>query len=72
MTVQNLPIQVIAHCDAEGTLRPLRFRYEDEQQQYHTVYVDKITDTRKVDYVAWRRCCICAREEWTTGITCLS
>ena len=51
MTVRNLPIQVIAHWDADGTLRPLRFRYEDEQRQYHTVSVDKITDTRKVDYV---------------------
>ena len=51
MTVLNLPIQVISHCDAAGNLRPLRFRYEDEQRQLHTVYVDKITDTRKIDYV---------------------
>ena len=48
---KNLPIQVIAHCDAEGGLRPLRFQYEDRCHRLHTVHVEQITDTRQVDFV---------------------
>lgn len=64
MAVQNLPIQVIAHCDAEGTMRPLRFRYEDAQHQLHTVHVDQVTDTRQTEYVGIPViCCLCKARE---------
>ena len=48
---RNIPLQVIAHCDAGGTLRPLRFRYEDTQHRIHTVRVSQITDSRRLDFV---------------------
>lgn len=51
MEAKNLPIQVIAHCDAEGGIKPLRFRYEDGRHQLHTVHIDEISDTRKVEFV---------------------
>lgn len=51
MDAQNLPIQVIVHCDAGGELRPLRFRYEDSQHRLHTVQIDQVTDSRKVEFV---------------------
>ena len=51
MDAQNLPIQVIVHCDAGGELRPLRFRYEDSQHRLHTVQIDQVTDSREVEFV---------------------
>ena len=51
MDCENLPIQVIVHCDAHGDLRPLRFRYEDRQHQIHTVQVEQVADIRKVEFV---------------------
>ena len=51
MDAQNLPIQVIVHCDAGGELRPLRFRYEDGQHQLHTVQIEQVTDSREVEFV---------------------
>lgn len=51
MDCENLPVQVIVHCDAQGELRPLRFRYEDKNHQLHTVHVEQVTDSRKVEFV---------------------
>ena len=51
MDCENLPVQVIVHCDAQGDLRPLRFRYEDKQHQIHTIRVEQVTDSRKVEFV---------------------
>ncbi len=51
MDAQNLPIQVIVHCDAGGELRPLRFRYEDGQHRLHTVQIDQVADSREVEFV---------------------
>ena len=47
----NIPAQVIVHCEAGGELRPLRFRYEDDRHEVHTVQVDRITDSRKTAFV---------------------
>lgn len=47
----NVPIQVIALCGADGQLQPLRFRFEDEAHQIHTVQVLEVLDTRTVSYV---------------------
>ena len=51
MDCENLPIQAIVHCDSQGELRPLRFRYEDPQHQIHTVQIEQVTDSRKVEFV---------------------
>lgn len=47
----NLPVQVIVHCGAEGNLHPLRFQYEDDSHQLHTVRVEQITDSRQTSFV---------------------
>lgn len=51
MERENWPIQVIVHCDAGGELKPLRFRYEDEEHGLHTVHIRQVTDVRKVEFV---------------------
>ncbi len=51
MDCENRPIQVIVHCGAEGDLQPLRFRYEDEDHRVHTVHVQQVTDSRRVEFV---------------------
>ena len=51
MNCENLPVQVIVHCGAEGELTPLRFRYEDDKHQLHTVHVEQITDSRRASFV---------------------
>ena len=51
MELINVPLQVIVHCEAGGDLRPLRFRYEDENHAVHTVQIEQITDSRKSSFV---------------------
>jgi len=50
MTVDNLPIQVIVHCDAEGNLHPLRFCYETQNKTIQTIHVEQVVDTRQVEF----------------------
>ncbi len=47
----NLPIQVIAYVDAQGRLKPLRFRYEDRLSQFHTAYVREVTTRKEITFV---------------------
>ncbi|HIR10407.1 MAG TPA: hypothetical protein IAA70_08375 [Candidatus Avoscillospira stercoripullorum] len=51
MEAENRPCAVIALCDAEGALRPLRFRFEDGAHRLHTVSVTEVTDTRRETFV---------------------
>ena len=48
MEARNVPIQVIAHWDAAGGIRPLRFRYEDSRRGSCTVHVQEVSDVRRV------------------------
>ena len=51
MLSKNVPVQMIAHCDADGTMKPLRFRFEDEAHMLHTVQICEVVDSRRVEYV---------------------
>lgn len=51
MELSSKPLQVLSVCAADGRLRPLRFRYEDEAQMLQTIRVDQILSTKKVQYV---------------------
>ncbi len=51
MLLRNLPIQVLASCDARGAMEPLRFRFEDCAHQLHTARITEIVDRRRVEYV---------------------
>ena len=50
MTEQVLPLQMIAVCDQNGKLEPLRFRYEDVEHCLHTARVTALLDSRAVEY----------------------
>ena len=51
MDACNIPLQVISVCAADGQMRPLRFRFEDEEHRLHTVNVLEVVDIRAVAYV---------------------
>ena len=45
------PVDVISVCSADGQIRPLRFRMEDENHQLLRVDIDKIISCRHIQYV---------------------
>ena len=49
---QNIfPVDVISVCSANGDIRPLRFRMEDEHHQLLRVDIDEVISSRKIQYV---------------------
>lgn len=50
--MQNIcPIDVICICSANGDIRPLRFRMEDEAHQLLRIDIDEIISSRRIQYV---------------------
>ncbi len=50
--MQNIcPIDVICICSANGDIRPLRFRMEDEAHRLLRIDIDEIISSRPVQYV---------------------
>ena len=45
------PVDVISICSADGQIRPLRFRMEDEEHQLLRVDIDKIINCRQIQFV---------------------
>ena len=45
------PVDVISICSADGQIRPLRFRMEDEEHQLLRVDIDEIINCRQIQYV---------------------
>ena len=45
------PVDVISVCSADGQIRPLRFRVEDEDRQLLRVNIDKIISIKQIQYV---------------------
>lgn len=45
------PIDVISVCSADGELRPLRFRMEDEQHRLLRVDIDEVVSVKPITYV---------------------
>ena len=50
MLSKNVPVQMIAHCGADGSMQPLRFRFEDAEHVLHTVRISEVLDSRRVEY----------------------
>lgn len=44
------PVDVISMCSADGRIRPLRFRMEDEARQLLRVDIDEIISTKPIQY----------------------
>ena len=49
--VQSKPVDVISVCSADGEIRPLRFRMEDDRHQLLRIDITEIISTRAVQYV---------------------
>ena len=45
------PVDVICICSADGQIRPLRFRMEDESHQLLRIDIDEIISCRHIQYV---------------------
>lgn len=45
------PVDVISVCSANGDIRPLRFRMEDEAHQLLKVDIDEIISSKQIQYV---------------------
>ena len=49
---QNIrPVDVICVCSANGDIRPLRMRLEDEQHQLLRIDIDEVISSRQIQYV---------------------
>lgn len=47
----NRPVDVISVCNADGTIKPLRLRFEDESNQLLRVDIEEVVSTREVQFV---------------------
>ena len=45
------PVDVICMCSADGEIKPLRFRIEDDTHQLLRVDIDEIISARDIQYV---------------------
>lgn len=49
---QNIrPVDVICICSANGDIRPLRMRLEDEKHQLMRIDIDEVISSRDIQYV---------------------
>lgn len=47
----NCPVDVISVCSANGDIRPLRFRMEDDSHELLRVDIDEVVGMKPVQYV---------------------
>ena len=45
------PVDVICVCSADGDIRPLRFRMEDEQHRLMRIDIEEVISARDVQFV---------------------
>ena len=45
------PVDVISVCSADGDIRPLRLRLEDEQHQLLRIDIEEIISVKEIQYV---------------------
>ena len=51
VTQQSCPVDVICVCSANGDIRPLRIRLEDEAHSLLRVDIDEVVSVKPVQYV---------------------
>ena len=49
--MRNRPVDVISMCSADGEIRPLRLRMEDEEHQLIRLDIDEIVSMKPVQFV---------------------
>ena len=47
----NSPVDVIAVCNADGSIKPLRFRMEDEDHQLLRIDIEEVISSKEIQYV---------------------
>ena len=45
------PVDVISVCSADGSIKPLRLRMEDEEHQLLRIDIEEVISVREVQYV---------------------
>ena len=45
------PVDVISMCSANGDIRPLRFRMEDEDHQLLRIDIEEVISSKEIQYV---------------------
>ena len=49
---QNIcPVDVISMCSADGQIRPLRLRMEDEDHQLLRIDIEEVVSSKEIQYV---------------------
>lgn len=51
MEQKMCPVDVISMCSADGNIRPLRLRIEDDAHQLIRVDIDEVISVKQVQYV---------------------
>ena len=49
--MQNTPVDVLSVCSADGQIRPLRLRLEDECHELLRVDIDEVISVKPIQYV---------------------
>lgn len=49
--VMNCPVDVISVCSADGKIKPLRLRMEDETHQLLRIDIEEIVSAKEIQYV---------------------
>ena len=49
--MRNQPVDVISMCSADGEIRPLRLRMEDENHQLLRIDIDEIISMKPIQFV---------------------
>jgi len=48
---KNCPVDVISMCSADGEIRPLRLRLENDAHQLQRIDIDEVISVKQVQYV---------------------
>ncbi|MBE6917542.1 MAG: hypothetical protein E7470_06580 [Ruminococcaceae bacterium] len=51
MEQKNCPVDVISMCSADGEIRPLRLRLENDAHQLQRIDIDEVISVKQVQYV---------------------
>ena len=47
----NSPVDVISVCNADGSIKPLRLRMEDEDHQLLRIDIEEVISSKEIQYV---------------------
>ena len=47
----NSPVDVISVCSADGSIKPLRLRMEDEDHQLLRIDIEEVISSKEIQYV---------------------